>query len=78
MGYYKDVWTACRKKQTIGLINKLLTGNITVAQAHAEREMIVAYFNELGEELESLNRERQMAERELIITQEKLKKMIKN
>ena len=76
-GYYKD-WVNDIKKNTLSYINKLMTGNITVAQAHAERDIIVSAFNELAEVLEGVNEERTKAQRELFKTQEKLRRLTKN
>ena len=76
-GYYKD-WVNDIKKNTLSYINKLMTGNITVAQAHAERDIIVSAFNELAEVLEGVNEERTKAQRELFKTQEELRRLTKN
>ena len=76
-GYYKD-WVNDIKKNTLSYINKLMTGNITVAQAHAERDIMVSAFNELAEVLEGVNEERTKAQRELFKTQEELRRLTKN
>lgn len=74
MGYYKS-WVGTYRKKFLEFANKMMTGNITVAQAHAERDEIVAIFNELGYELEALNADRTKAERELVVLQEKMRKI---
>lgn len=73
MGYYRE-WVGQHRKKFLGLVNKLMTGNITVAQAHAERDELVAIFNELADELEEINIERCRAQNELIVAHEQLRK----
>ena len=76
-GYYKD-WVNDIKKNTLSYINKLMTGNITVAQAHAERDEIYSIFSQLGDELQEANEQRYKAEMELKKLQWEIKKQTNN
>lgn len=71
-GYYGQ-WVSGKKATVVSYFNNLLKGNISVSQAHVERDEIVSIFNELGEELDMINRQRQEAEIELRKTQAKLR-----
>ena len=76
-GYYKG-WVNDIKKNTLSYINKLMTGNITVAQAHAERDILVSAFNDLADALEGVNEERTKAQRDLIKAQAEIRRLTKN
>ena len=55
-----------------------MTGNITVAQAHAERDILVSAFNDLADALEGVNEERTKAQRDLIKAQAEIRRLTKN
>ena len=78
MGTYWKNYVAEKRRKVIEAYNKLMKGNISVSQAHAERDIIVSAFNELAEVLEGVNEERTKAQRELFKTQEELRRLTKN
>jgi len=75
---WRKSWIDKIKRQTIEKYNKLLKGNISVSQAHAERDEIVNYFNALAEDLEEIVKERDEALKQLEETQKELTKYRRN
>lgn len=58
--------------------NKLLKGNISVAQAHAERQQIIEIFEELANDLQAADEGRDKAQLELRKTQLELMRLANN
>lgn len=67
-----------QRNVVVSKFNKLLKGDISVAQAHAERDEIVSIFNQLADELQWANDDRNKALVELRKTQRELKKLTEN
>lgn len=76
--YLRKDWIHSLKRQVIEKYNKLLKGNISVSQAHAERDEIAELFDQLGDDLEQLVKERDQALTKLVETQKELKKYKNN
>ena len=78
MGTYWKNYVAEKRKKVVAAYNKLLKGNVSVAQAHAERDEIYAIFNQLADELQQANDERNKASMELKKLQWEIKKRTNN
>lgn len=63
------------RNDVVSKFNKLLKGNISVAQAHTERDEIIGIFNMLADELQEANDDRYKAMMELRKTQYELKRL---
>lgn len=66
------------RNNVVSKYNKLLKGDISIAQAHTEREEIVSIFDMLADELQEANDERCRAMIELRKTQYELKRLTEN
>ncbi len=75
--YYKQLVYSYRN-MVVEKFNKLLKGNIPVAQAHTERQQIVEIFEALANDLQDANDERAKAQFELRKTQAELRRLINN
>ena len=78
MGTYWKYYVAEKRNKVVAAYNKLMKGNISVAQAHAERDEICAIFNQLADELQQANDERSKASLELKKLQWEIKKQTNN
>ena len=78
MGTYWKNYVAEKRNKVVAVYNKLLKGNVSVAQAHAERDEIYAIFNQLADELQQANDERNKATMELKKLQWEIKKQTNN
>lgn len=78
MGTYWKNYVAEKRNKVVAVYNKLLKGNISVAQAHAERDEIYAIFNQLADELQQANDERYKASMELKKLQWEIKMQTNN
>lgn len=78
MGTYWKNYVAEKRRKVIEAYNKLMKGNISVSQAHAERDEIYSIFSQLGDELQEANEQRYKAEMELKKLQWEIKKQTNN
>lgn len=78
MGTYWKHYVAEKRRKVIEAYNKLMKGNISVSQAHAERDEIYFIFSQLGDELQEANEKRYKAELELKKLQYEIKKQTNN
>ena len=75
--FYKQL-VGLKRDRVITAYNKLMKGNISVSQAHAQRDEIYSIFSQLADELAEANEERIKAQRELARTQMQLKHLTNN
>lgn len=78
MGTYWKNYVAEKRNKVVAAYNKLMKGNISVSQAHAERDEIYSIFSQLGDELQEANEQRYKAEMELKKLQWEIKKQTNN
>lgn len=75
--FYKQL-VGLKRDRVIAAYNKLMKGNISVSQAHAQRDEIYIIFSQLADELAEANEERIKAQRELARTQMQMKHLTNN